>query len=179
MATENKLALLNHGAAHLDVGERYVEIGAWFAASIIGAALGNRERRFITIDDFSEWGGRAAACRWNLAATDTRNVTLIEGDAFAVLDAATDLHPVGVFFYDGDHSYDSQIRAFTAIERHLADEALVIVDDIGFPDVAAANRYVAEHRPEFELVFRVDSPSNMEPRWWNGIEVYKYRRGIR
>src|SRR5262245_66523401 len=57
MATENKLALLNLAAGCLEGDELYVEVGAWTGCSIIGASLGHDAEHFVTIDNFSQFGG--------------------------------------------------------------------------------------------------------------------------
>src|SRR5437870_1671910 len=56
MASPNKLAILNAAGAVLPLGEAYLEVGAYKGLSIIGAALGNEGKRFVTIDSFSGFG---------------------------------------------------------------------------------------------------------------------------
>jgi len=176
MATENKLALLNLAAQHLSDGQVYVEVGAWAGCSIIGASLGNRSRQFVTIDDFSEFGGPLVECQRNLEQFNAVNVELINGSAWDVLRSTRLPGPVGVYFYDGGHSFVDQYRAFEYIEPLLADEALVIIDDTAGPAVADANRLYTRTRPQFERVVVMTSQWSGEPRWWNGIEVYAFRR---
>jgi len=175
MATENKLALLNLAARHLEPGETYLEVGAWAGCSILGAALGN-VGPFCTIDDFSQFGGPIDDFRRNLEAFGRTDVTLYEGDAWEVLAAAPFPRPVGVFFYDGGHSFDDQYRAFSRVEPLLADRALIIVDDTAWDWVAAADARFVRGRPEYTRLLRFESPENGEPRWWNGMEVYAFRR---
>jgi predicted O-methyltransferase YrrM len=175
MATENKLALLNLAARHLGPGETYLEVGAWAGCSILGAALGN-PGPFHTIDDFSQFGGPVDDFRRNLETFGRTDVTLHEGDAWGVLADPPFPLPVGVFFYDGGHSFDDQYRAFSRIEPLLADRALVIVDDTAWDWVAAADARFVRGRPEYERLLRFESPENGEPRWWNGMEVYAFRR---
>jgi len=174
MTSENKLALLNLAARHLGPDETYLEIGAWVGCSILGAALGNAGR-FVTVDDFSEFGGRDDFQR-NLEAAGRTDITLVEGDSWAVLADPPFPGPVGVYFYDGGHTFAEQYRAFSRIEPMLADQALIVVDDTAWARVAAANRRYVRNRPEYERVFRFESERNGDPRWWNGIEVYAFRR---
>jgi predicted O-methyltransferase YrrM len=178
MATENKLALLNLAARHLEPGETYLEVGAWAGCSILGAALGN-VGPFCTIDDFSQFGGPIDDFRRNLEAFGRTDITLYEGDAWEVLAAAPFPRPVGVFFYDGGHSLDDQYRAFSRVEPLLADRALIIVDDTAWDWVAAADARFVRGRAEYTRLLRFESPENGEPRWWNGMEVYAFRRDPR
>lgn len=176
MATENKLALLNLAARCLEPDELYLEIGAYRGTSIIGASLGAHDRRFVTIDNFSEFGGIREECLANLDEWGCGNVTLLSADAWAVLADPPFHRPVGVYFYDGRHRFVDQWAAFEKAERLLADEALVIVDDTGFRQVAAANRTYVRHRPQYERIAAFTSPWVEEPRWWNGLELYAFRR---
>lgn len=175
MATENKLALLNFACSFLGEDEAYLEIGTYRGTSAIGAALGNEHRSFVAIDNFSQFGGPEAECRENLAKFKCNHVRLVNGDAWAVL--AQERFPlIGVFFYDGGHTYREQIRAFAAAAPHLAPEALVIIDDSSHPPVRAANAVAVRTRPDLELLFSFPSPRNTDPRWWNGIDVFAFRR---
>jgi len=177
LVTENKIAMLNLAAQHLEGDEIYLEVGAWAGCSIIGASLGV-DHRFVTIDNFSEFEGTAEECRRNLERFDAHQVELLDGDAFELLASITLPGPVGVYFYDGRHTFDDQYRSWKTIEPFLADEALVVVDDTRWSQVSRANRLFIERRPQFRRVLAFTSPWNQEPRWWNGIEVYTYRRAL-
>lgn len=176
MATENKLALLNFAASCLSAGETYLEIGAFRGTTIIGAALGNLDNRFLTIDNFSEFDGQADECRRNLDRFGCSHVQLIEGDAWEVLRRGSVPSPVGVYFYDGRHMFRDQWAALERVEPLLADEAVVVIDDTEIRRAAAANELYTRDRPEYERIARFRSPWNGEPRWWNGLEVFAYRR---
>src|SRR6266508_2618388 len=57
-----------------------------------------------------------------------------------------------------------------------ADRALVVVDDASWPMVArATERYLAAH-PGYELLFDLAAEREEDPRWWNGLRVYGFRR---
>ncbi|HEV2122108.1 MAG TPA: class I SAM-dependent methyltransferase [Chloroflexota bacterium] len=178
MATENKLALLNLAATFLDADEIYLEIGAYRGTTIIGAALGNNGRQFVTIDDFSQFKGTLDECNANLSRYSCQNVTLINGNAWQVLnDFATD-KSIGVYFYDGRHMFRDHWAALEKIQPFLSDHALVVVDDTSIRRVAAANRLYAKAHPQFVRVLTFSSSMNGEPRWWNGIELYRFDRSV-
>ena len=148
LATENVLALLNLAASLLGPGESYVEVGSFYGASLIGAMRGN-EREFVAIDRFSfdipEVRGRPLppASRAGLEESLTRfgagSAAIMEGDAFEVIEGGLlGDRRVGVYYWDGPHDYDGQMRGMTAIEPWLADEALIVIDDYDWDAVAAA-----------------------------------------
>jgi predicted O-methyltransferase YrrM len=173
MATENKLALLNLAASFLEPGEIYLELGTYLGTSVIGAALGN-SGTFIAVDNYSQFDGPEDRCRENIRRYAPDLVKLVNCDAWEFLES---LHePVGVYFYDAGHTFADQWRALQYIEPHLGDEAIVVIDDASHWPVRRANLGFTKHRPQFERVKYFASPVNGEPRWWNGVDVYRYRR---
>src|SRR6266536_1342535 len=93
--------------------------------------------------------------RW----VDRERLRLLEGDCFRLLRRERLLEaPVGVYFYDGAHGRLPHYLALGVAEPWLADRALVVVDDASWPMVARATE-----REE-------------DPRWWNGLRVYAFRR---
>jgi predicted O-methyltransferase YrrM len=175
MATENKLALLNLAAAHLDPGEVYLEIGTYRGTSLIGASLGTSGERFVAIDDFSQFGGPAEVCRANLNDFGCGDATLISANAWDVLRGPFP-YCIGAYFYDGAHSFADQWRAFSFVEPYLADEALIIIDDTSHSPVRAANRAYTAGDRRYQRVASFPAARRQDPRWWNGVDVFAFRR---
>ena len=177
MASENKLAVLNLAANYLEDGEVYLEVGAWKGTSICGAAIGNDDKTFITVDDFSLFGGSMDECLRNIARYTTGNVQLVNRSYWTLLTDPSFKPKVGVYFYDGGHEYWDHWRAIERSEPLLANEALVLIDDASWSRVrAATNAFVVSHpRFEFAARFPMQSPSGT---WWNGLDVIVYRRDL-
>jgi predicted O-methyltransferase YrrM len=176
MASENKLAVLNLAAQYLADGEVYLEAGAWRGTSICAAALDNATGRFVTVDDFSAFGGPKDECLENIEKWAEGNVELCDQDIWTFLQDPPFVEPVGVFFYDAGHEFWDQWKALAAIEPLLADEALIVVDDASWAFVAAANTAFVRSHPRFQFVARYPMTSPNGPRWWNGLDVIAYRR---
>jgi predicted O-methyltransferase YrrM len=181
-ATESKLALLNLAAAHLEPGEAYLEVGCFKGLSLIGAMLGNQDARFYAIENFMEFNLDSGATREELLGNldrwvDPERLRLLEGDCFRLLRRERLVEaPVGVYFYDGAHGRLPHYLALGVAERWLADNALVMVDDASWPIVArATDRYLSAH-PGYELLFDLAAERQDDPRWWNGLRVYAFRR---
>ena len=185
LATENVLALLNLAASLLDAGESYVEVGSFFGASLIGAMRGN-EGDFVAIDRFSfdvpEVRGRhlpktsRAGLEESLARFGAEQATILEGDAFELIEGgALGDRRVGVYYWDGPHDYDPQLRGMRAIEPWLAPEALILVDDYDWDDVARATRDYLAAEQRAELLFDIAGGDRGEPQWWDGVAVLGWR----
>ena len=178
MATENKLRLLNCAVASLDQGEVYVEVGCYKGASLVGAAASNHDARIFACDNFSQFDGAADALRRTLDAhTAPAQVTFHDMD-FRDFLAAAPWRParIGAYFYDGGHSFRDQYDGVALALPHLADDAVVIIDDTNKRVARSANDLVARAVPGFELVLDLRTSRNHSPTWWNGVQVFRYRR---
>jgi protein O-GlcNAc transferase len=185
LAEENVLALLNLAASLRAPGESYVEVGTYYGASLIGAMRGN-EGDFVAIDLFSfephEVKGRElpAASRAGLDGSlrrfEAEGATILEGDAFEVLEGgALGDRRVGVYYFDGPHDYDSQVRGLRSVEPWLADEALLVVDDHDWENVARATRDYLASEPRARLLFDIPGTDRGAPQWWEGVAVLGWR----
>jgi predicted O-methyltransferase YrrM len=185
MSSENALALLNLAASLLPSAEAYLEVGSYKGLTLSAAMHGNEHASFHAIESFREFGVDSGETKRALLDNvgrwaDVDRLTLHVGDAFRLMTRPGLIgSPVGVYFYDGNHSKVAQHLALAVAEPLLADEALVIIDDASWPTVAEpTERYVRRH-PGYELLFDLSSERDYEPRWWNGIKVYSYRRATR
>jgi hypothetical protein len=180
MATENKLRLLNCAVASLDAagGEVYVEVGCYKGATLVGAATSNPHARIFACDNFSQFDGAADALRRTLDAHTAPGQVIFHDLDFRDFLAAAPWRParIGAYFYDGGHSFADQYDGVALAIPHLADDALVIIDDTNKRAARSANRLVARALPGFELVLDLSTPRNHSPTWWNGVQVFRYRR---
>lgn len=185
LAEENVLALLNLAASLLSPGESYVEVGAYYGASLVAAMRAN-VGDFVAIDAFtfqpSEVRGRIlpAASRAGLEETLRRfgadRATILEGDAFALLERGSlGDRRVGVYYYDGSHAYEHQLRGLRAIEPWLAQEALLVVDDHDWEQVARATRDYLADEPRARLLVEIGGADRGQPWWWEGVAVLGWR----
>jgi hypothetical protein len=178
MATENKLALLNAAVSALDRDEVYVEVGCYKGASIIGAATGHPDARIFACDNFVQFDGAADALRETLDIhTAVGQVSFYDLDFRDFFEAAP-WRPrrIGAYFYDGGHSFQDQYDGMAVALPHLSDDAVIIIDDTNKRAARSANNLVAQSVPGLELVLDLRTPGNHSPTWWNGIQVYRYRR---
>lgn len=187
LARENNLALLNLAASLLEPGESYVEVGAYMGASLIAAMRGNEGRDFVAIDRFSfgplELDDRSlpAASRTlleaNLARFGLSGATILAGDAFELLRrGALNGRRVGVYYYDGPHSYEEQLEGLRLIEPYLAERALLVVDDSDWEGVARASRDYLAEQPRARLLFDLPGRERGSPQWWDGVQVLVWER---
>ena len=178
MATENKLALLNAAVAALGPDEVYVEVGCYKGATLVGAAAGNPDARIFACDNFVQFDGAAAALRLTLDARTAPGQVSFHDLDFREFFAAAPWRPkrIGAYFYDGGHSFREQYDGLALALHHLADDSVVIIDDTNKRAARSANQLVARSVPGLELILNLRTTGNHSPTWWNGVQLYRYRR---
>jgi methyltransferase family protein len=179
LATENVLALLNLAASLLAPGESYVEVGSFFGASLIGAMRGN-EGDFVAIDRFKfdvpKVRGRKlpktsrAGLEESLTRFGAEQAAILEGDAFELIEGgALGDRRVGVYYWDGPHDHDGQLRGMRAIEPWLAADALILIDDYDWETVSAATHDFVAAEPRAELLVEIAGEAGDHVWWWDGV----------
>ena len=176
LAKPNNLALVNLAAACLDPDECYVEAGTYHGTSLIAAMLDNEDKQFVAIDNFAMSGGSREQLDANLDRFELAGkATVLERDVFDVLrGGALFGKRIGVFYWDLLHKYEPQLEGLRVLEQHLADGALVIVDDTDWTQVARAiDDYVAE-QPRVQRVLSLPGNDKGSPQWWEGVDVLRW-----
>lgn len=186
------IALLQNLAKCLDpLNEAYLEIGVYRGLSLISVA-GVFDGPAFGIDNFSQFDKEKK--NYNLIREHTErlklnNLNLINDDfesALRNLENYTGGRKTGLLFIDGPHDYRSQIMCLLLSAKHLARDAVIVVDDSNYMHVRQANADFLEACPDFGLAFERYTkahPANMtEPErksaidgWWNGINVLASR----
>jgi predicted O-methyltransferase YrrM len=170
LSEENNLALLALAAGCLEDGEAYVEAGSYRGRSLIAAALGGA-RTAIGIDNFSFDDSDPAGLAANVERFGVADrVRVIDGDTVAVLREHR-LPPIGVFFYDADHSTAATRAALDAVRPLLSTSALIVVDDAEWPRVRAATDAFVDANAEAELRLRIAGRADGQPWWWDGMDL--------
>jgi hypothetical protein len=172
LARENNLALLNLAASLLPVGESYVEVGSYRGTSLVAALRGN-DADAVAIDDFSLGDGSREQLEANLARFDLAGrPAILEGDFQQALRGdALGGRRIGVYYYDAGHTYEQQLAGLRLVEPHLADQALLIVDDSDWKRVERADRDYLASQPRARLAFDIPGDEKGFPHWWKGIHV--------
>jgi len=175
LAKPSNLALLNVAARCRDAGEAYVEVGTYRGTSIVAAMLGN-DGTFVALDNWSFSDGSREQLDENLARYDLAP-EILEGDAFETLRGnRLARYTVGVYYYDNGHEYEQQLDALRLIEPHLAETALLVVDDTDWERVERAVDAYLAGEPRAQEIFRADGKDRGHPEWWEGMRVLAFTR---
>ncbi len=147
MSTARHCVFLNRLVAAMDPKECYLEIGTWKGRTLISAAHGNRGRRCIGCDKFRFWGrwtgwGHVArrALYANLARyrSECADIRFHEMPSRKLFGRGLVPSPVGVYFYDGDHTHSGTLHGVVACSRLLAPKSFLLMDDWNDPVIRHA-----------------------------------------
>jgi len=182
------LALLRTLAAEQVTSDAaYVEIGVFRGLTLSNVAAA-AEGLCVGIDDFSLFnpsGDNRRRVEQVLTEQGLDHVTLLDMDAEVGLTSFAERFPgqrIGLLFVDGGHDHRSQLIALLLARQHLADGAVIVIDDTNYRHVRQATEDFLRTFPEFALVAEANTPShpaNMDQDgeaevrrgWWNGIQV--------
>jgi hypothetical protein len=175
MTTASVLQLLNFAVSWLEDREIYCEVGTYQGATLIGA-LGGNQAIGHGIDNFSEFNDKENEailmenCKNQLVRAKDR-VVIHRDDCEKTLTHPSFNSRIGVFFYDGAHDYRSTLMALLLARRHLADRALIVVDDWNFKHVQQAVHDFLAVIDETRVELTLTTNHNGEEPWWNGLIV--------
>lgn len=157
-------------------GSVYLNVGVWNGFSFFAPLVGGRE--CIGIDDFSQFGGPREAFLSRYEQIRTGKSTFLEMDYEVYL---TRFHraPIGVYFYDGNHSYRDQLRALELAEPFFVPGTRIVVDDTNDVEAREATREFMESRGgSYRIILDVRTAHNSHPTFWNGLMVIERVAGV-
>lgn len=162
--------LLNNLAAQAD---SYLEIGTYMGSSLMAALYDNGHVSAFAVDNFCM---KPHTRGHFFANTKHLEFTFIEQDAFTI--KAEDIIPIELYFYDGEHSYDSQYKAIKHFLPAMAGEFVYICDDWNNSPVREGT-FEAIKDCNLQIVeFHERKHTTMKDtrEWWCGIAVFKLRK---
>ena len=171
-------AILNRAVACMPLGEEYVNVGIWHGYTFLAGLSGNQSKRSVGIDNFSQFASPEFG---DVKAEFLERFERLKGpnDEFFELDYRAyfrDVHQgaIGVYHYDGEHSFENQLEGLQAAEPFLASGAVVMVDDAYTPEARAATEEFLGRKPGgYEVLFDRPTWRKGHPTFWNGIIVFR------
>jgi len=183
--------LLNFAVSQIDDSECYLEVGVYLGATLCSAGLHN-EKTCIGIDSYKqdapEYTDKKASeirdrCLHNIKSL-VRKTTLIEKD-FRDVTKEDIPKPVAVSFIDGRHDFEGVMDNLKWLEPLLADNAIIVFDDINYFGVSdALGTWMNEHYKNYEMLCYIkpfyincNYISSIRDRFLNnGVAIIRYGR---
>jgi hypothetical protein len=178
-------AFLNQLVKRLGPEERYLEVGTFRGRTLLSAAYENLGKTCIGCDRFRFWGRftgpgflakRALYENIQRYQSDSANIEFHPVSSRRLFAEQRVKGPIGVYFYDGDHSYESTFHGIVSAAPLLSERAVVLVDDWNDPVIRMATDD-AFSRAELRELWRRELPGDHSERgWWNGLGVFFVER---
>lgn len=155
-------------------GTRYLEVGVWKGSTFISALYGNESSIVVAdaIDDFSEFYGPYEEFKINCRNVLYEQFFNFHKNRFQNVQPNLS-PPINTYFYDGNHSHESQRDALLHFYPCLDSQFIYIVDDWSFPDVKpgtmdAIDKLGCKILKSWDLKKNSDEDHN---QWWCGLFV--------
>jgi hypothetical protein len=187
MSSPKMCEFLRALVARMEPAEVYLEVGTWKGRTLLSAAHGNLQRVCVGCDKFRFWG-KFTGPRFLARRAFYRNVERYRATSANIvfhemtseqMFAEGRVPPcVGVYFYDGDHSYEGTHRGITSGVQVLSPRAVVLVDDWNDPVIRSATRDAFAASGTTILWERELPGDHTERSWWNGVGVFFVARAV-
>ena len=164
-------ALINYGVSQMPDDQVFVNIGVWNGFTLLAAMMNNPEKRCIGVDNFSESGGPRQAFNERFEEFRSPSHSFFEMD-YREYFSRVHKGPIGFYIYDGNHSYENQLKGLEVADPFLAQNSIILVDDINWAEPRQATLdFISKRSHEYRVIFDQKTRSNRHPTFWNGIMV--------
>ncbi len=160
----------------------YLNIGVLHGYSLFAGMLGNSKKVCIGVDNCSDpvsdpntTLSKIFHGNWEKMKGFNQKSRFYEMDFVAYLEN-THKEQIGVYFYDADHSIESQYKALVMTEKFHTPGCVIIIDDSNDVDrngvTLAIDRFLKEREGLYETILDVKTSGNCHPTWWNGLYIF-------
>src|SRR6188472_81646 len=164
-------AIINSAVSHMPEGQAFVNVGVWHGYSYLAGLHGNEEKPATGIDNFSQFGGPKDEFLARFEAQSSPRHSFVESDYRDFFRDFSD--PIGVYIYDGEHTYENQAEGLRVAESLMADGCIVIVDDTNWRQPRKATYdFIAQSSRDYSVLLDVRT-SGQHPTLWNGTLVLR------
>jgi hypothetical protein len=160
MSCSKVRCLLNHLCALPNTS--YLEIGCWKGSSLVAALYKNESTVIdaIAIDNWSEYGGPKAEFLHTINTfLPNAHLRFYEKDCFQLEKEEVFQNPVTIFFYDGNHSLESQEMAFSYFNAIFDDLFIALVNEWNLPQVQLGTQK-AFNKLGYEILYEKNLSAN-------------------
>lgn len=165
------VALLHLAVGAMPSDRVYLNIGVWQGYSFFAAFLEQADKLGIGVDNFSEFGTPQARFYRDFKrfahAPQQRFYEMDYQDYFARVHR----EQIGVYFFDGPHTYLDQLQALELADPHLAAGALILIDDFNQAEVRQASQDFLRDHSDYAVLAALPTAHNGHPTFWNGLLI--------
>ena len=172
MSSETIGGIINWSVFNMPDNACYLNIGTWCGFTLFAGMVNNLTKKCIGVDNFSESGGPEKEFMENFNRHKSPSHQFFKQDYREYFKIHTE--PIGVYYYDGPHTYQDQLDGLTMAEKFFIDGAIIMVDDTnGARERKATFDFLSTHPLEYEIIADLPTPRNSHHTFHNGLIVLR------
>lgn len=181
MSTFALATIINKAVSELKEDEVFVNVGVWCGFTFLSGLLNNPEKKCIGIDNFSEFdfseGNHLVKLSPKLEFTNNFENCKSENHFFYNMDYIDYFNTehkdkIGFYIYDGEHSYENQLKGLEIAEPFFSNNCIILVDDTNMTEAKQATLdFMGKSKHNYKIIFDKNTFSNAHPTFWNGIMI--------
>jgi hypothetical protein len=171
MSTYAIAAMINRAVSEMADDECFVNVGVWHGFTLLSGMLNNPGKKCIGIDNFSEFGGPREEFLERFRKHKSANHQFQEMDYEKYF---SNVHkgPIGFYIYDGEHSYENQLKGMQVAEPFFSKNCRILIDDTNLPAARRAiDDFMARSRNKYQILLDRRTSKNLHPTLWNGVTI--------
>lgn len=176
MSTEFIGRLINQIVHFMPPDQCYLNIGVWYGFTFLSGMLDNRDKCCIGVDNFSQFSDPKDAFYELFSRVKSNNHFFFELGYKEYL-KRVHTQEIGFYLYDAIHTYEDQLENLKLAEPFFSEDCVIMVDDSNWDYVRQATLdFISSSKNDYQMLLDEKSGSTSDPRWWNGIMIFKRRR---
>lgn len=175
MSTFATAAVINRLVGELEGEDAYLNVGVWNGYTLLAGMLGHRDKRVVGVDNFSEFKGPREAFLQEFAKHKGERHVFYDM-SYEDYFAREHRGDIGLYYYDGEHSYENQLRGLVSASPFFSERCHVLVDDTNWEAPRKATFDFLEQSDQgFEVLVDERTAWNGHPTFWNGLMILRRR----
>ena len=166
-------AIINRAVFYMPNDICFVNVGVWNGFTLLAGMVGNLQKNCIGIDNFTQFGGPKNQFLKRFGKYKSSHHHFYEMNYVDYFSTVHD-SPIGVYLYDGEHSYDNQLNGLKIAEPFFSENCVILVDDTNLRDPRQATLdFIRSSTNKYEILLNKTTSFNGNPTFWNGIMVVR------
>ncbi|WP_379969913.1 class I SAM-dependent methyltransferase [Ectobacillus sp. sgz5001026] len=173
MSTFTIGTIINKIVSQMKENQYFVNVGVWHGFTFLSGVVNNPSKKCIGIDNFSEFGGPREEFLQRFHSYNSKNHLFYEMD---YIDYFSHIHKgeIGFYIYDGEHSYENQLKGLQVAEPFFGEDCLIMIDDTNWEQVRKATfSFLSSSKNKYQVLADIPTYHDSHPTYWNGIILLK------